>query len=78
MFQQLINPIKLKAVTNSTYVLQNRIFSDRYKMKKCNNLTLKVQRSVSYEVFKNSLLPKAYLVFLIVLESNLCLDYVQA
>ena len=47
MFQPLINPINLKVVTNSAYVLQNRTFSDRYKMKKCNNLRLKVQRLVS-------------------------------
>ena len=46
MFQQLINFIKLEAVTN--------FFS--YSVKEWDNLCPEIRKSVSYEVVKNSLL----------------------
>ena len=49
MFQQSINPIKVEAVTNF-----NSFFP--YTIKEWNNLSPEIRKSVSYEVFKNSLL----------------------
>ena len=68
MFQQLINLMKLEAVTNFCICVAEQ------------NI-LEICKSVSYEVFKNSLLkfirrPITCLMFLIVLESNFLLDYV--
>ena len=63
MFQQLINPIKLEAVTNLTNVtnvLHNRIFceSPSFSTQSRNGITLspEIRKSVSYEDFENSLL----------------------
>ena len=59
MFQQLINPITLKTVTNC-YIFQNRIFYELllyvYTIKEWNNLSPEICKSVLYKVFKNSLL----------------------
>ena len=53
----------------------NSIFP--YTIKERNNLSPEIRKSVSYEVFENSLLKfiRPTLMFLIVLESNFLLDY---
>ena len=61
MLQQLINPIKLEPVTNvylcfaEQNIMQNCSFFP-YTIKEWNNLSPKICKSVSYEVFKSSLL----------------------
>ena len=55
MLKQLINPIKLEAVTKSTYVLQKRLYCKlllSVHNQKWNNLSPKNRKSVSYGVFK--------------------------
>ena len=55
MLQQLISPIKLEAVTKSTYVLQKRLYCKlllSVHNQKWNNLSPKNRKSVPYGVFK--------------------------
>ena len=61
MFQQLINPIKLEAVTNFYICLAeyNTLQTLSFGTKGRNgviNLRMEIRKSVSYEVFKNSVL----------------------
>ena len=84
MFQQLVNRQtrsgdKFLHTRCRTEYFANSFFP--YTMKEWNNLNPEICESVSYEVFKNSLLkfirpPNSLLMFLIVLESNFSLDYV--
>ena len=61
MLQQLINPIELDAMANvyicfaEQNIMQNCSFFP-YTIKEWNNLSPKICKLVSYEVFKNSLL----------------------
>ena len=57
MFQQLINPIKLEAVTNfCTSLAEQNILQTffSHKINERNNLSMETRKSVSYEVFKYS------------------------
>ena len=58
MFQQLINPIKLNPVTNFLIRVaeQNILQTLSFCTQQRNKVSPKIRKSVSYQVFKNSLL----------------------
>ena len=58
MFQQLINPMKLDAVTNFFICIaeEDILRTLFFRTQSRNDLSPEIRKSVSYEVFKNSLL----------------------
>ena len=59
MFQQLINPINLEAVTNFHLSCRRESYANSFfphTTEEWNNLTPEIHKSVLYEVFKNLLL----------------------
>ena len=77
MFHQLINPIKLEALTNFYICLaeQNILQTLTSCTQSRNGITLSPEIQNQYRMrFLKDLLPIASLMFLIILESNFLLD----